>query len=93
MNIKLNNLKVSEFASHETTCFQAMLNVEGYDVALVENDGQGGCNKYTLMGNVKDSSITRSKVLLRAVEQHAIKLNPSGFEQLDDLVYSMMELQ
>lgn len=93
MNIKLNNLKVSEFASHETTCFQAMLNVEGYDVAMVENDGQGGCHKYTLMGNVKDSSLTRNKVLLRAVEKYAISLDPNGFEQLDDLVYSMMELQ
>ena len=91
MNVKLNNLKVSEFASHETTCFQAVLNVAGYDVAIVENDGQGGCNKYTLIGNVKDSSITRSKVLLRSVEQHAISLDPNGFEQLDDLIYSMME--
>lgn len=91
MKIKLNNLKIAEFASHETTCFQAMLNVDGYDVALVENDGQGGCHKYTLMGDVKDSSLTRNKVLFGAVEKYAIKLDPKGFEQLDALVYSMME--
>ncbi len=93
MNIKLNNLKVSKFASHETTCFQAVLNVEGHDVAMVENDGQGGCHKYTLIGNVKDATLTRSKVLFGAVEKYAISLDPDGFEQLDDLVYSMMELQ
>ncbi len=90
MNIKLKDLKISEFASHETTCFQATLNVQGFDVAIVENDGQGGCNKYTVMGNVKDSTITRNKVLLRTVEKYAESLDPDGFEQLDDLVYSMM---
>jgi len=82
VRIKLKNLKVSEFASHETTCFEAMLNIEGHDMALVENDGQGGC---------QDSTLTRNKVLLRAAEKYAIAIDPHGFEQLDELVYSMMD--
>lgn len=88
MNIKTKNTHVSEFASHETTCFQTTLNVDGFDVAIVENDGQGGCHKYTTLGN--GAELTRNKVLFGAVEKYAINLDPNGFEQLDALVYDMI---
>ena len=44
MNIQLKNIKHSEFASHETECFQATIYIDGKKVGTVENDGQGGCD-------------------------------------------------
>lgn len=91
MNITIKNLKTSEFASHETLCFEATLNIDGFDVAIAENDGQGGCVKYTLIGEVKDSTLTRNRVLFNALKAAAIAKDPEGFEQLDALIYETIE--
>ena len=42
MNIELKNIKYSEFASHETSCYQATIYIDGKKVGTVENDGHGG---------------------------------------------------
>jgi hypothetical protein len=44
MKIELKNIKFSEFASHETNCYQATIYIDGKRVGTVENDGQGGCD-------------------------------------------------
>ena len=44
MKITLKNIKHSEFASHETHCFQASIYVDGKRSGMVENNGHGGCN-------------------------------------------------
>jgi len=44
MKIELKNINHSEFASHETFCFEANLYVEGKPFAHVRNDGQGGAD-------------------------------------------------
>ena len=46
MKIELKNVKHSEFASHETDCFEASVYIDGVRAGIVENDGQGGCNRY-----------------------------------------------
>jgi hypothetical protein len=46
MKIELKNVKHSEFASHETDCFEASIYIDGVRAGIVENDGQGGCNRY-----------------------------------------------
>jgi hypothetical protein len=46
MKIELKNIKYSEFASHETSCFEAAVYIDGKRAGTVENDGQGGCNFY-----------------------------------------------
>ena len=46
MKIELKNVKHSEFASHETSCFEASVYIDGVRAGIVENDGQGGCNRY-----------------------------------------------
>jgi hypothetical protein len=46
MKIELKNIKHSEFASHETNCFEASVYIDGVRAGIVENDGQGGCNHY-----------------------------------------------
>jgi len=46
MKIEIKNVKHSEFASHETSCFEASVYIDGVRAGIVENDGQGGCNRY-----------------------------------------------
>ena len=42
MKIELKNIKYFEFASHETSCYQATIHIDGKKVGTVENDGHGG---------------------------------------------------
>ena len=44
MKIELKNINHSEFASHETFCYEANLYVEGKPFAHVRNDGQGSAD-------------------------------------------------
>ena len=46
MNIKIKNLKVAEFASEETLCFECSVYVDGKRAFTAHNDGRGGCNYY-----------------------------------------------
>lgn len=45
MLLKLKNIKRTEWASQETHCYQASLYVDGKPVAIVSNDGHGGCDR------------------------------------------------
>jgi hypothetical protein len=42
MKCELKSLKVCKFASHETTCYEAKLFIDGVFAAHCSNDGQGG---------------------------------------------------
>lgn len=44
MKIELKNIKYSEFASHETNCYQATIYIDGKRVGTVANQGIGGCD-------------------------------------------------
>ena len=44
MKLELKNIKHSEFASHETFCYEANLYVNGKPFAHVSNDGQGSAD-------------------------------------------------
>ena len=44
MKLELKNIKHTAWASEETHCYQASLYVDGKPVAIVSNDGQGGCD-------------------------------------------------
>lgn len=46
MKITLKKIQHSKFASHETNCFQADLYINGKPIAIVSNDGQGGCDMH-----------------------------------------------
>ena len=43
---EIKALKVAEFASEETTCYQAKIYVDGKAAVLASNDGHGGCDRY-----------------------------------------------
>ena len=45
MKLELKNIKHTEWASEETHCYQAALYVDGKPVAIVSNDGRGGCDR------------------------------------------------
>ena len=45
MKLELKNIKHTEWASEETNCYQAALYVDGKPVAIVSNDGHGGCDR------------------------------------------------
>lgn len=41
--VSLKNLQVADFASEETLCFSAVVQLDGRPVAQARNDGHGGC--------------------------------------------------
>jgi len=45
MKLELKNIKHTSWASEETHCYQASLYVDGKPVAIVSNDGHGGCDR------------------------------------------------
>ena len=47
MKLELKKLQYSEFASHETHCFEADIWVEGKKALFAENEGRGGPNNYS----------------------------------------------
>lgn len=46
MEITLKNLKIAQFASEETTCFEATVYVNGKKAFTAMNEGHGGSNFY-----------------------------------------------
>lgn len=44
--VSIKNLKFSEFASHETHCFEASVYIDGVRKGVASNDGHGGSNSY-----------------------------------------------
>ncbi len=46
MIITLKNIKHSEFASHETNCFEATVYVDGKRSFITSNQGTGRCDNY-----------------------------------------------
>jgi len=44
--IELRAIKYAAFASEETSCFEAKVYLDGLFVAVVSNEGRGGCNMW-----------------------------------------------
>lgn len=68
MKIELKNVKYSDFASHETHCFEASVYIDGKRAGIVSNDGQGGSNNYD------------SRALVEALKEHAKTLPKLRYE-------------
>lgn len=68
MKIELKNVKYSDFASHETHCFEASVYIDGKRAGIVSNDGQGGSNNYD------------SRALVEALKEHAKTLPKVRYE-------------
>ena len=63
MKLELKNIKHSEFASHETFCYEANLYVDGKPFAYVRNDGQGGSDHFEHDPRFKDLGIWKAVYL------------------------------
>lgn len=46
MEITVKNVKIAQFASEETLCFEATVYIDGKRTFVASNDGRGGCNRY-----------------------------------------------
>ncbi len=46
MQLEIKNLKVSEFMSEETLCFECTLYIDGQSRMIVSNRGHGGCDDH-----------------------------------------------
>ena len=67
MNITVKNVKIADFASEETLCFQATVYVDGKRAFIAHNDGHGGANYYyPLKGGNRDA--------IKSVGKHAATL-------------------
>lgn len=71
MKIELKNIKHTEFASHETHCFEATVYIDGQKRATVSNDGQGGPDNWSDW-KVKEE-----------VEAYAKTLPPAELDSID----------
>ena len=82
--ITIKNLKVAEFASQETLCFEATVYVDGVRAFVAENQGRGGCNFYHPVG-------ANGAALLKQAEAHAASVETKfDFEQLDGLLDTLI---
>lgn len=86
MKIELKNVKYSDFASHETHCFEASVYIDGKRAGTVSNDGQGGSNNYD------------SRALVEALKEHAktlpkVRYEGHEFEQDADTLISNLLIQ
>jgi len=85
MKLELKKLQYSEFASHETHCFQADIWVDGKKTLLAENDGRGGPNYYA--NACPDSHRPNAEILLlidKIVNEHKGELKAAYGDWVDE---------
>jgi hypothetical protein len=96
MHIELKNLKISEFASEETRCFQATVYLDGRRCMTVSNDGHGGCNYYQpltasqAMRDLRDYAYQRICKHVRSlpdIECEGGSYKPSIDSVIDEVMY------
>lgn len=71
MKIELKNIKHSEFASHETNCYQATIYIDGNRVGTVENAGHGGCDNvhpYQVAQQIDEYAKTLPKIVCSFID-------------------------
>ena len=85
MKLELKNIKHTAWASEETHCYQASLYVNGIAVALVSNDGHGGCDRdYAhpkFKGNYRDTMHKIHEYFASLPKTNPCDIFPDGIEQ------------
>lgn len=101
MKIELKNIKYSDWASEETSCFQANIYLNGKKVGFCNNDGKGGSTSYNRVSGVSYEVIHEMEKYceglppieydshLRQGEKFTIKMTLEHF--LDDLFYDYLK--
>ena len=75
MKLELKNIKHTAWASEETHCYQASLYVDGKPVAVVCNDGHGGCDRDYDHPKFKGDY----RAVMKSIEEYFESLPPSPF--------------
>jgi hypothetical protein len=75
MNLSLTDIVVVPHLSEETTCFQAIVQVDGSPSFIASNRGQGACNDYRPYG-----SSPECKRLLEKAQAWALTLPPITYK-------------
>lgn len=84
MRIEIKSVKQAAFASHETSCFECKVFVDGKFMFHAENDGHGGPNLYLPVGSYTHADIKK-------VIDEAAKIVDTDFEPLDLLIAQLMD--
>lgn len=85
MKISVKNVKIAEFASEETLCFQATVYIDGKSAFSARNDGNGGCNLYD-----GDQAAVRAAELWSSKQPGAFGMD--GFGDLDTQVGDAIDI-
>ena len=88
MKIELKNIKHSEFASHETNCYEATIYIDGKKAGIVENDGRGGCDHVTpwqLANEIDEYAKTLPKTICSFIDPETGK--PAEMEQTHETIF------
>ena len=78
MKLELKSIKHTAWASEETHCYQANLYVDGKPVAVVSNDGHGGCDRDYDHPKFKGDS-RDYRAVMKSIEEYFESLPPSPF--------------
>lgn len=88
MKIELKNIKYSEFASHETNCYQATIYIDGKKVGTVENQGYGGCDfvyPASVAHQINEYAKTLPKIVCHFIDPKTGK--PAELDQDCDIIF------
>ena len=85
MKLELKKLQYSEFASHETHCFQADIWVDGKKTLFAYNDGQGGANNYSdACDSPQPYFAEMQKLIDKIVDEHKGELKAAYGDWVDE---------
>lgn len=88
--VTLKNLKIAQFASEETLCFEATLYVDGTRAAVVSNEGQGGPNRYHPVNAKGRELLEKAEAYAKGLPPLQSDYGPLDFD-LDLLVHDLVE--
>jgi len=67
MKITIKNLKVAEFASIDSTCFECSVYIDGKRSFTAHNQGYGGCNDYHAVKGMDYSVIRDTEAYVKTL--------------------------
>jgi hypothetical protein len=85
--ITLKNVKIAQFASEETLCFEATVYFDGQRVATAHNDGKGGCTYFRPVARASYEAAEAYAKSLPAIDYGDFNV-PSDLEHVVDTLVS-----